>query len=89
MHPDLFKITPESIKDAIYHNREIEFELNGYPYFAEPMTNPPLPLRYAIFDCKARVYIFEGNYEDLLTFQFPSGETLADNFSCFDFLYIL
>ena len=89
MNYDCYNITLETLRADMIRNREIEFELKGHPYFAQPCTDAPSPVCYQIWDVVTHECVFQGGLKETLAFAFPGGYALQTDFEEFDILYIL
>ena len=84
--------TPISLNeliDALHHNQEVEFSLSGYPFFATPRTDPPLPRKYAILDVNNKRWVVEGEISEILSYPLNDGKTILNCASELIIEYIL
>lgn len=82
-------LTFQDFVNYLHENREIEFSINEEMYFAEPYIVGENKYHYKIWDTNKHACIFQGTLDNLLLFEFPQGYSITENFSYFDFLYIL
>ena len=76
------------LREELMHNREVELVLNGHMYYIEPHSRANYTTEYKVWDPETHICLFDGYLDELIKFQFPTGECMENAFDSFEVMYI-